>query len=139
MRVRIDFSSLKQTSWQQVSVRFICGGLATVVAGLVARKYGPVLGGLFLAFPAILPASATLIEKHEKQRKERAGVHGEVRARKAAGVDAAGAATGSIGLLVFAALIAGLIAVHRPFMIIALATISWLLVSLMLWQLRKRT
>ena len=28
---------------------------------------------LFLAFPAIFPASATLIEKHEKEKKEREG------------------------------------------------------------------
>jgi Protein of unknown function (DUF3147) len=139
MRVRVDFSSLKQTKWHEMLVRFVCGGLATVVAGLVAKKYGPVLGGLFLAFPAILPASATLIEKHEIERKQRAGVHGEIRARKAAGIDAAGAALGSIGLLVFAALIAGLLAVHSPFLIISLATLSWLLVSLALWEVRKRT
>jgi Protein of unknown function (DUF3147) len=139
MRVRLDFSSLKQTKWHEMLVRFVCGGLATVVAGLVAEKYGPVLGGLFLAFPAILPASATLIEKHEIERKQRAGVHGEIRARKAAGIDAAGAALGSIGLLVFAALIAGLLSVHSPFLIITLATLSWLLVSLALWELRKRT
>jgi uncharacterized protein DUF3147 len=139
MRVRIDLSSLKQTKWNQMLVRFVCGGLATVVAGLVAKKYGPILGGLFLAFPAILPASTTLIEKHEIERKKRAGLHGEIRARKAAGVDAAGAVIGSIGLLVFAALIAGLVAVHSPILIIAFATLSWLLVSLGLWQLRKRT
>jgi hypothetical protein len=30
---------------------------------------GPRVGGLFLAFPAIFPASATLVEKHEKQKK----------------------------------------------------------------------
>jgi hypothetical protein len=34
------------------------------VVGLIAARFGPVVGGLFLAFPAIFPASATLIEKH---------------------------------------------------------------------------
>jgi hypothetical protein len=37
--------------------------------------FGPSIGGLFLAFPA-LPASATLIEKHEKHKKEENGVEG---------------------------------------------------------------
>jgi len=36
----------------------------TVIAGLIAFRFGPVVGGLFLAFPAIFPASATLIERH---------------------------------------------------------------------------
>lgn len=46
------------------------GCLITVATGMIAKKYGPGIGGLFLAFPAILPASATLIEKHEKQKEE---------------------------------------------------------------------
>ncbi len=120
-----------------MTVRFLCGGLATAATGLIAKKYGPSIGGLFLAFPAILPASATLIEKHEQQRKKRAGLDGKVSARKAAGVDAAGAAIGSIGLFVFAGLIVALITTHSPILTIAFATIGWLIVSLILWQLRR--
>jgi hypothetical protein len=36
------------------------GGLVTVITGIVAKNWGPVIGGLFLAFPAIFPASATI-------------------------------------------------------------------------------
>jgi Protein of unknown function (DUF3147) len=50
-------------------VRFLFGGICTVGAGLIARRYGPGIGGLFLAFPAIFPASATLIQTHEKEKK----------------------------------------------------------------------
>jgi hypothetical protein len=82
------------------------GCLITVATGMIAKKYGPGIGGLFLAFPAILPASATLIEKHEKQKKERLRMHGSTRARQAVAIDAAGAAIGSIGLLVFALVMA---------------------------------
>jgi hypothetical protein len=46
----------------------------TVVAGLIAARFGPVVGGLFLAFPAIFPATATLIEKHVRERKEKAAI-----------------------------------------------------------------
>jgi uncharacterized protein DUF3147 len=138
MRVKTDFSALKQTNWRQMGIRFVCGGLATAATGIIAKKFGPVIGGLFLAFPAILPASTTLIEKHEKQRKRRAGLHGEVRARKAAGVDAAGAAIGSMGLFVFAAVITAFISGHKPWLVIASATAGWLVVSLVLWQIRKR-
>ena len=69
MRIKIDPSGILKTRWYEFAVRFFFGGLITAIAGLIAKKFGPGVGGLFLAFPAIFPASATLIEKHEKQRK----------------------------------------------------------------------
>jgi hypothetical protein len=66
MMVRVKLSAFKQSHWYEHVVRFALGGLATVVAGLVADIWGPESGGLFLAFPAIFCASATLIEKHER-------------------------------------------------------------------------
>ena len=64
-----------------------------------------IVGGLFLAFPAIFPASATLIEKHVRRRKEKAGFSRVRRGREAAALDAAGAALGSLGLAAFAVVI----------------------------------
>jgi hypothetical protein len=61
-----------------------------------------VFGGLFLAFPAIFPASATLVAKHETQKKQNAGIATSSRGRQAAAMDAAGAALGSVGLAAFA-------------------------------------
>jgi hypothetical protein len=101
MLVRLDSSALRQTRWNQYALRFLFGGLITALAGLAAKHYGPVVGGLLLAFPAIFPASAILIEKHEKQKKERKGLNGAVRGRQAASIDAAGSAMGSMGLLLF--------------------------------------
>ena len=69
MQIKFDPSVIGQTRWCEYVVRFLFGGLITVVAGIIAKKYGPGIGGLFLAFPAIFPASATLIEKHEKQKR----------------------------------------------------------------------
>ena len=71
MKIQIDPSVLKETKWHQYAVRFVFGGLITAMAGVISKEFGPVIGGLFLAFPAIFPASATLIEKHEEE-KERA-------------------------------------------------------------------
>ncbi|MFZ1139737.1 MAG: DUF3147 family protein [Candidatus Sulfotelmatobacter sp.] len=138
MRIQIDPSALKETRWYEFGVRFLCGGLITAATGVIAKKFGPGVGGLFLAFPAIFPASATLIEKHEKQKKERAGVHGSARGRKAAAVDAAGAAIGSIGLLAFALLVKRFLASHSPWLVLAGSTVIWLAGSLLLWQIRKR-
>jgi hypothetical protein len=138
MRIEIDPSALGKTRWYEFGVRFLFGGLITAVAGIIAKKFGPGVGGLFLAFPAIFPASATLIEKHEKQKKERAGLHGAARGRKAASVDAAGAAIGSLGLLVFALLVKRLLPGHSAWLVLMGSTIIWLAVSLLLWQIRKQ-
>jgi uncharacterized protein DUF3147 len=138
MRIKIDPSVLLETRWYEFAVRFIFGGLITAAAGIIAKKFGPVVGGLFLAFPAIFPASASLIEKHERQRKEKAGLHGSERGRQAASVDAAGAAIGSIGLLVFALLVSRLMTGHSSWLTLSVATASWLAVSLLIWHIRQR-
>jgi hypothetical protein len=138
MRIEIDPSALKKTRWYEFAVRFLFGGLITAARGLIAKKFGPGVGGPFLAFPAIFPASATLIEKHEKQKKERAGLHGSAPGRKAAAVDGAGAAIGSLGLLTFAWLVQRLLPGHSAWQVRLGSTGIWLAVSLLLWQIRKR-
>ena len=101
MIIQFKPSGLRQTRWHEYLIRFVLGGAMTVVAGLIAARFGPVVGGLFLAFPTIFPASATLIEKHVRERKEKAGLPGARRGREAAALDAAGAALGSVGLAAF--------------------------------------
>jgi hypothetical protein len=136
--VRVDGSALRDSKWSEYALRFIFGGLITAVAGLVAQHYGPVIAGLLLAFPAIFPASATLIEKHEKQQKEKNGMNGTVRGRQAASVDAAGSAMGSLGLLAFAVIIWQFLPAHSAGTVLSAATLAWAVISVSMWQLRKR-
>jgi hypothetical protein len=60
MRIRVDYSALKDIHWYEYAARFLFGGAITAVAAMIGSKYGPAVGGLFLAFPAIFPAGATL-------------------------------------------------------------------------------
>jgi hypothetical protein len=136
--IAIRPSVLAETKWHQYAVRFFFGGLITAVAGLIARRYGPGVGGLFLAFPAIFPASATLIEKHEREHKAGKGLHGEERARKAVSADAAGAAMAAIALAGFALVIWQLLPVLPAVAVIGLATIVWVLISGLIWISWKR-
>ncbi len=138
MLIQIEWSALGKTKWHEYAVRFLFGGAITTVAGMVAEKYGPVVGGLFLACPAIFPASATLIAKHEAQKKKRVGLHGEIRGMEAAGVDANGAALGSIGLMMFGVVAWKLMPHHSVAGVLLASILAWLLVSVLLWQLRKR-
>lgn len=138
MQIKVDLSVLGQTKWYEYAVRFLFGGLITAVAGIIAKRFGPSIGGLFLAFPAIFPASATLIEKHEKQKKEKKGLQGTERGREAASIDAAGSAMGSIGLLAFALLVWQFLPGHSTWMVLMAATAAWLTVSMLTWRVRKR-
>ena len=64
------------------------GGLITALAGVIAKQFGPAVGGLFLAFPAMFPASATLIEETREAKEGKKGLHGAPRGREAASMDA---------------------------------------------------
>lgn len=109
-----------------------------MIAGMIADHYGPVVGGLFLAFPAIFPAGASLIESHEKKRKAAEGFDGTNRGRIAASVDAAGASLGCVGLLGFALVLWLGLPGHNAVLTVATAAAVWMLVSFGLWELRKR-
>ena len=137
MRVEANFASLKQTSLREHLVRFVLGGAVTVAAGLIAWRWGPVIGGLFLAFPAIFPAGVTLIETHEVQRKREIGHDGRRRGRQAAALDALGASFGAVGLAAFAVVLWRFLPGHNSWGALALALGAWVVVSGALWILRK--
>jgi hypothetical protein len=96
--------------------RFLAGGLTSVGAALVTLGFGARAGGIFLAFPAILAASLTLIEEQEDS----------VEARE----DARGAMVGGVALAVFAAVAALTLGQVSAAAALALAAVSWLVVAL---------
>jgi len=96
------------------------------------------MGGLFLAFPAIFPASASLIEKHEREKKERVGANGRLRGRHAAGVEAAGAAMGCIGLIAFSVVAWKILPRFALWETLVLATAVWSITAVGVWFIRQR-
>jgi succinate-acetate transporter protein len=138
MIVSVKFASVKSTKTHEYVLRFLFGGIVTTLAGLIAKRYGPVFGGLFLAFPAIFPASVTLIANHEKQRKQKAGYDGTSRGRTAAGIEAAGTVLGALALILFAFVLYRFLPAHNPILTLTVASLIWLLLSCLLWLLAKR-
>jgi hypothetical protein len=135
--IRMNFSSFRETQPHEYVVRFLFGGLCTASAGLIASHYGPVVGGLFLAFPAIFPAGVSLIEKHEKKRKAEHGLNGTNRGRLAASIDALGASLGCVGLAAFAFTLWIGLPKHNAYLIVFLATAVWIGVSTLLWSAHR--
>jgi hypothetical protein len=136
MVVRVKFSALKQSHAYEYLIRFALGGLTTVVAGIVADIWGPASGGLMLAFPAIFCASATLIDKHERERKQQHGLRGDRRGKGAAALDAAGAGLGSFALAAFG-FVCWQLADWSVVLCLVIASLVWFAVALTLWRLRR--
>jgi len=135
--IRVKPSALKETRCYQYAIRFLLGGAITAIAGIIAKEAGPVFGGLFLAFPAIFPAGATLIESHIKEEKKKKGLDGTRRARQAAGVDAIGAAIGTMGLMVFAFWAWRFLPHEATAPVLLAATVMWFATSIIIWYVRR--
>jgi len=135
--VSAQLSSLKDIRVHEYLVRFLFGGFCTVSAGLIAERFGAAVGGLFLAFPAIFPAGASLLEAHERRKMAKAGLDGTNQGRAAASVDSAGASIGCVGLIAFAVIVWQMVPKHDAPGVIALATAAWLILSVAVWFARK--
>lgn len=141
MGLQFKPSSLKQTKWYEYLIRFVFGGLITVATGIITQKYGPVVGGLFLAFPSIFPASVTLVQSHKKESEQKEGepkATSEREGRKAAGITALGSAMGSLGLLGFAMVLWQMSTHLADWLVLVLAMLVWLVVNVLVWWIQSK-
>jgi hypothetical protein len=104
--------------------RFVFGAGIATAAAIVGMVFGPKIGGILLAFPAILPASLTLIERKD--------------GRHEAKVDAIGALLGSFALIGFAAVAAFALPRLGAVIALALACAAWAVIAAGLYVLMVR-
>jgi hypothetical protein len=135
MRIRLDPTALRRTHWYGHLLRFAVGGLVTVATGLVGKIGGPVVGGLFLAFPAIFPVGLVMIERLENRAAGPAS-RGH-RARRAAVAEAAGASLGAIGLTAFALVVWRAPGHAAMGIVFAVAVGAWAMIALVAWYVRR--
>jgi uncharacterized membrane protein (GlpM family) len=91
-RPRLDLRQALQAKPRDLLIRFVAGAVTSICAGAVTLLFGPRVGGILLAFPAILGASLTLIEEQEDSADARE--------------DARGAIVGACAMAVFAVVVA---------------------------------
>ncbi len=108
----MDTGKLVKPQVAHLGIRFVFGAGIALAAGLVGMKWGPRVGGLFLAFPAVLPAALTLLEREEGASKT--------------DIDAIGAILGALALIAFAALVA----MGTPVLV---AAVVWMVVAVALF------
>src|SRR5437870_13364365 len=122
--VGFDWARLASVKPADLGLRFGFGAVIALLASVAGTLGGPRFGGLFLAFPAVLPAALTLIEKKEGTTK--------------AWADASGGVLGAIGLAAFAFTALQLLRAN-PAVALAVALLAWLLVSGGLYFLFRET
>jgi PncC family amidohydrolase len=115
---RLDLGKIRSVRPREYLIRFAFGALISAVAGAVTLAAGPLVGGLFLAFPAILPATLTLLEKKDGLAEAVADVRGAV--------------IGSIGMIAFA-LVAMALLTRNPFVGLVAALVAWAVVGIALY------
>jgi len=108
-------SKLSAVRPRDLAVRFFAGAATSVVAGAITLALGSRVGGLFLAFPAILAASLTLIAEDEDTAQARE--------------DARGAVVGGLAMAGFAAVVALTVTSLAGALSLALAAAAWALVA----------
>ena len=138
MRIGINFDSLRETTPLEYAMRFAIGGAVTVVVTLIADRWGPVIGGLMLAYPSIFVPGLTLVEKHKIEREQMQGEHGTLAARGEASVEAAGASLGALGLAAFALVLWKELEPYGMAESLAFATGAWAVVSYAAWWVREK-
>ena len=107
-----DLSKIRGAKPKELLVRFVLGAAVSVDAGIISKGVGPRLGGVFLAFPAILPASLTFVQGKE-------GTHKADR-------DAIGAVLGGLALVVFAAVAESTFTRLNPALALVCSLAGWL-------------
>lgn len=124
--IKTSLSAVKEAHWYEYVIRFVFGGVVTAAVGVVGKHYGPIVGGLFLAFPSIMPAAVTFLAKHEKQRYLREGKEKAISAgQNAAAGECIGTALGSVGLLVFGLVLWAAAANLPAPVVLVVACIAW--------------
>ena len=110
-RPSFSMSQVREVGFRELAVRFVAGAFTSVAAGAVTLGFGSRVGGVLLAFPAILAASLTLIEQEEDSAEARE--------------DARGAVMGGLALGAFAAIASVTLGHLNPAVALLLATIGW--------------
>lgn len=138
VRIGCDFGKLAKIRPTEYLTRFLFGCALTLLFSLITKWAGPIVGGLFLAFPGIYPPGSSFVEKKEEERKLKAGMDGQLRARTLASAHAVGAGAGCFGLMGFAAIIWLGLPRFGLAPSLGAGTVAWLALSLGAWALRER-
>ena len=118
---RFEPGRIKEARFRDYAIRFAFGSTISVVAALIGAALKEPIGEIFTAFPVIMLASLTLIDKVED--------------REHASYDAVGAALGAVGFIACAFFISRTLGQWPVAASLGMGILIWLVVSVGLYAL----
>jgi hypothetical protein len=118
---RFRLGRIKEARFRDFAIRFAFGGAISIIAALIGTVSNESIGGIFTAFPAILVASLTLIDKQEDPEH--------------ASYDSVGAALGAVGFIACAFFISRTLEQWPVAASLGMGLLIWLVVSVGLYML----
>ena len=110
-RPTLELGKVRELRARELGYRFVAGAVTSIAAGAATLAFGPRVGGIMLAFPAILAASLTLIAEQEDSAEARE--------------DARGALIGGVALGLFAVVAALTLVRFSNAIALLLAAFTW--------------
>jgi succinate dehydrogenase/fumarate reductase cytochrome b subunit len=118
---KLNLSLLRGVRLKDYLIRFLFGGIISVLAALVAQGTTGRIGGIFTAFPAILLASLTLINQED--------------GKSACIQDAQGAVLGAVALVLASIVLSLTLGILAGIWALLLGLGAWLICSFGLYVL----
>jgi hypothetical protein len=119
----LNLRQLQKVRWWELGVRFLAGGCISAAAAIIDHQLGHKAGGAMLAFPAILPASLTLVDRKEGRRAAMQLVWGSY--------------FGAYGMIGFALVVAALVPAVKGWSLLA-GLLTWTVISFGLFEFWSR-
>ena len=120
---KLDLEKFVEVDLGDLLIRFAFGFAVSVVAAIVVKAMGAAVGGMLLAFPAILPATTTLLERRQGLAQATADVRG--------------ATVGAIAMVAFAVIAWQLMGRAGPTAALAAASGGWVVACLVVLAMMR--
>lgn len=122
---KLSLSRLRNIHLRNYLIRFLLGGVVSVVAVVIGQWATERIGGIFTAFPAILLASLTLLNQKD--------------GKQAAEQDAQGAVLGAVALVIASIVLSVTLDIMAGVFALLLGLGAWLVCSVGLYVLSVKS
>jgi hypothetical protein len=138
MNISSNLAALAKTKWYEYLVRFAFGGAIPVTAGILAKYFGPVFGGLFLAFPGHFSGECHAGRKTRNREAKESGHRNEFARPSSRRLGCSRRSLGKCRSRRFRVNRLAAPSLYNSALVFLAATAVWLALAILSWRLWKK-